>query len=681
MRSAVADFEATAPATGSFHDVISKAAPVYLETMKRISPSLLLLAFVICSIVPSLAQQTPVAKRMAESVMQRWPDGRIVANAKTLSDWAYDKNTLLAGFAAMWQNTADPDYYRYIQCSMDRLVTANGAIPSHKPEDLSLDEVALGRQLLLMYGRTRKQKWYDAAKVIRHQLDVQPRTPSGGFWHKKRYPNQMWLDGLYMAEPFYAQYAAMFQQPKDFDDIAHQFVLIEQHTRDPKTGLLYHGWDESKQMGWANKQTGISPNFWARADGWYAMALVDSLPWFPEDHPGRKQLIAILQRLAPAIAAAQDAKTGLWWEVMDKPNATGNYFESSASCMFIYALAKGARLGYIDAKYLKVAEHGFEGVVKRFVKTDANGLLTLDATVYGAGLGPKLTPENSYDYYTHVDVGPSDPKGIGAFLLAAAEMEAAPTATFGRAKTVVLDAWFNSQKRQNAAGQSEYFHYKWTDHENSGFSTFGHIFRNYGARTETLYSAPTTAKLKDAQVYIIVSPDIPTKNPNPNYMTEADAAQIAKWVKSGGVLVMMENDSGNSEFEHFNKLSQLFGVHFNAVLRNQVEGSKWEMGKVPVPAGTGIFPGPQTFYMKEISTITPSKPAHAVLTESGDVIMAVAKYGKGTVFAMTDPWLYNEYTDGLKLPANYQNYEGGKELAHWLLQQAGTPANSKKGLK
>jgi unsaturated rhamnogalacturonyl hydrolase len=153
-------------------------------------------------------------------------------------------------------------------------------------------------------------------------------------------------------------------------------------------------------------------------------------------------------------------------------------------------------------------------------------------------------------------------------------------------------------------------------------------------------------------------------------MQAAEAQQIAEWVRRGGVLVMMENDSGNSEFEHFNTLSKKFGVHFNAVLRNQVEDSKWEMGKVIVPAGAPIFGGSHTFYMKEISTITPHPPATATLTDKGDVLMAIAKYGRGTVFATTDPWLYNEYTDGIKLPPMYENYEGGKELARWLLEQA-----------
>ena len=249
-------------------------------------------------------------------------------------------------------------------------------------------------------------------------------------------------------------------------------------------------------------------------------------------------------------------------------------------------------------------------------------------------------------------------------------MEAEPASTFGRGKTALLDAWFNSQKRQNAAGQTEYFHYKWSDFSNSGFSTLGHIFRNYGAITETLYDAPTVTNLRDAQIYLIVSPDIPTRNPSPHYMTAKDAEEIANWVRDGGVLVMMENDSGNSEFEHFNLLSERFGIHFNAVIRNQVEGSRWEMGKVSVPQGTPMFPGARTFYMKEISTINVSKPAQPVVIDSGTVLMAIAQYGKGSVFAMTDPWLYNEYTDGLKLPPEYQNYEGGQELAHWLLSEA-----------
>ena len=643
--------------------------------MRNAKLTVLLCLLPVIAFGQSTSTEKPWSRRMADSVIQRWPDGDMPRNGgpAKIAEWAYDKNVVFAGMAELWQNTADPAYYRYILRSMDKLVTPDGKLPyfARKGEENSLDEIALGRELLLLYGRTRKPQYYKAAQIVRHQLEIQPRTPSGGFWHKQRYPNQMWLDGLYMAEPFYAQWAAMFDETKDFDDIAHQFTLIEEHTRDPKTGLLYHGWDESKQQKWANPQTGASPEFWARAVGWYAMALVDTIPYFPQDHPGRAQLIAILNRLADAVVRVQDPETGLWWEVLDKRNAPENYLESSASCMFVYALAKGVRLGYLDPKYQQNAKRGYDGIVKRFVK-ETDGKVTLDDTIFGAGLGSLRGPESregNYNYYVRAPKGADDPKGVGAFLLAAAEMDLAPTATTARGVNVMLDAWYNSQHREQPNGASVYFHYKWNDRADSGFYTFGHIFREFGARTETLYSAPRAENLKNAQVYIIVSPDIPAKNPNPHYLQPEDVKPVVDWVRNGGVLVLMENDPANADFEHFNKLSEAFGIHFNAVLRNTVEGTHFEQGKVEVPAGTPIFSGPHTFYMKEISTITPKSPAKPILTHNGEVIMAVAKLGKGTVFAMTDPWLYDEYTDGIKLPPEYQNYQGGKELAHWLLSQ------------
>jgi unsaturated rhamnogalacturonyl hydrolase len=360
---------------------------------------------------------------MAKAAMARWPDGKVTRGIDKLSDWAYDKSVLLAGLESLWIKTHSPEYLDYIQRSMDRLVTSDGQIPSYQTNEVSLDEIALGRQLLFLYEQTHDTKYSKAAAILRRQLETQPRTPSKGFWHKERYQNQMWLDGLYMAEPFYAQYAAMFHEPAAFDDIAHQFVLIEEHTRDPKTALLYHAWDESKQEAWANKTTGASPNFWARAMGWYTMALVDTLPYFPKDHPGRESLIAILNRLAAAVTRFQDRETGLWYQVMDKPKAPGNYFESSAACMFTYALAKGVHLGYLDSKYRQNASRAYAGIQKRFVKPDSDGGLTLTDTVYSAGLSGKPYRDGSYEYYIREKVGANDPKGIGAFLLASSEIE------------------------------------------------------------------------------------------------------------------------------------------------------------------------------------------------------------------------------------------------------------------
>jgi unsaturated rhamnogalacturonyl hydrolase len=614
------------------------------------------------------AQDKPWSQRAASAATERWPEGRF-APAGARWAWNYELGTLLEGMDAVWLNTADRRYFNYIKASVDQFVDADGAIPTWKAEENQLDNILLGRQLLLLYGVTQDKRYSKAATLLYEQLAHQPRTPSGGFWHKQRYPNQMWLDGLYMAEPFYAEYAAFSHHPDAFADVTHQFVLMDEHARDAKTGLLYHGWDESKQERWANKQTGLSSQFWGRAMGWYMMALVDTLDYYPQGDPGRKQLLALLERDAAAIAKYQDASTGLWYQVLDKPTAKGNYFESSASCMFVYSLAKAVRRGFLPARYLANAERGYKGILNHFIQAGPGDDVALTGTVKGAGLGGDPYRDGSYEYYIGEKVASNDPKGVGAFLLASTEMETAHDARLGRGKTVLLDAWFNSQTHPDAFGQPVSFHYKWNDQANSGYSLFGHIFGNFGAETTTLYTQPTLAELNAAQVYIIVSPDIPVKNPNPHYMQAEDAAQIAEWVKAGGVLAIMENDPGNADIDHLNLLAEKFGIHYNTVLRNQVDGNKFDMGKIAVPGGGPIFHDAHTTYMKEICTISVKAPAVSQLVDRGDILMATAKFGKGTVFATVDPWLYNEYTDGRKLPADYDNYAAGKELVRWILSQ------------
>jgi unsaturated rhamnogalacturonyl hydrolase len=614
------------------------------------------------------AQQQPWPERAANAAIARWPGGRFVpADAKWA--WNYELGTLLEGMDAVWLNTADGRYFSYIKASVDQLVSPDGSIPTWKPEENQLDSILLGRQLLLLYRVTLDKRYARAATLLYQQLMHQPRNDSGGFWHKQKYPNQMWLDGLYMAEPFYAEYASTFHHPEAYADIARQFALIDEHARDPRTGLLFHGWDESKRERWANGQTGLSSQFWARGVGWHMMALVDTLDYLPDDDPARAELIALLKRDSEAIRRYQDAATGLWYQVLDKGSVQGNDLESSASCMFVYALARGVRRGYLPADDLAGAERGYRGVLDRFIHGGPNGEVTLTGTVKAAGLGGDPYRDGSLAYYLGEKTVDNDPKGVGAFLLAGTEMENAPNAKLGRSETVLVDAWFNSQQRADATGREVSFHYKWDDLSNSGFSLFGHIFRNFGAQTSTLYQAPTLAGLSGAQVYIIVSPDIPAKNPNPHYVQPEDADQIAEWVKAGGVLAIFENDPANADLDHANLLAERFGIHFNNVLRNRVDGNKFEMGKVPIDSGGPIFQHAHTAYMKEICTISVQSPAVSVLRDHGDILMATAKYGKGTVFATVDPWLYNEYTDGRKLPADYDNYAAGRELARWLLAQ------------
>src|SRR6185437_7051999 len=345
--------------------------------LNRIFAIALLLA---CMSRQGSASEMPWSQRTADAAILRWPDGRWVPAGQHWA-WNYELGTLLEGMDAVWLNTADARYYNYIKASVDQFVEADGSIPTRKAEEYQLDNILLGRQLLLLYGVTQEKRYADAAQTLYEQLMHQPRNPAGGFWHKQRYPNQMWLDGLYMAEPFYAEYASRFNHPEGFKDITHQFALMDQHARDPKTGLLYHGWDESKRQRWADPVTGHSPNFWDRAIGWYAMALVDTLDSFPRTHPQRAELIAILNRLAKAVANYQDPKTGLWYEVVDKRSGKGNYLETSGSSMFVYALARGVRNGYLPASYLAVAKRGYKGLTSEFIKTDADGQANLDGTV------------------------------------------------------------------------------------------------------------------------------------------------------------------------------------------------------------------------------------------------------------------------------------------------------------
>ena len=302
------------------------------------------------------AQQTKYSERMSETAMKLWPDSFSLGKPGTPAKWSYDLGVILKGVEAVWKASGEAKWFDYIQKQMDHYVQEDGTIKMYRPDDYNIDFVNNGKVLLFLYQETGEPKYFKAAAILRDQLKTHPRTSEGGFWHKQVYPHQMWLDGLYMGQPFYAEYAKLFDEPKAFDDITNQFVLMEKHSRDARTGLLYHGWDESREQKWANHTTGRSPHVWGRAMGWYSMALVDALPYFPEGHPGIDSLTGILQRLAKAVVAFQDEKSGVWYDVVDMGHRPENYFEASASCMLVYALAKGFRLGYLPKTYLRAAK-------------------------------------------------------------------------------------------------------------------------------------------------------------------------------------------------------------------------------------------------------------------------------------------------------------------------------------
>jgi unsaturated rhamnogalacturonyl hydrolase len=614
-----------------------------------------------CALAQLAAPATP-AQKMAATVLQQ-------TKAIATCTWGYEDGFRLDGMVAEWHNTADPAIFNYIKSAVDPCIAADGSVVGYKAETHTLDNIEMGRAVLFLYRVTSQPKYALAAKFLHDQLDLQPRTASGDYWHKQVYPNQMWLDGAYMAEPFRAEYAVTFQSPADFDDIAKQLLLMDAHMRDPKTGLLRHGWDESKQMPWADKTTGLSPEVWGRAMGWYSMALVDVLDWFPKDHPQRATLVAALNRIMAAVVKVQDSKTGLWWQVMTHDSEPGNYFEASASCMLPYALAKGVRMGYLPQADEAPARRAWEGIQKQFLTSNPDGTLTLHGTVKVGGLGGKPYRAGDFDYYIHEPVVDQDKKGVGAFLLAGSEMEQSATQSLGQGKTALMDAWFNSQTRKNALGQIELFHYKWDDDSASGYSLFGRAFQSYGVSLATLPAAPTAAALAHAQIYLIASPDISSKNPNPHYMDKPSGDAIEAWVRSGGVLMLFSNDRDNTEFTHFNTLADRFGIHFNPVLSHHVIGDDHASGEVVIPPGTGIFGAGFTAFMKDTSSITFSGPAKAVVTDHGDIMIAISHVGKGVVLAVVDPWVYNEYADGRKM-RQYDGFEGAQDLAAWAVRQA-----------
>jgi unsaturated rhamnogalacturonyl hydrolase len=609
------------------------------------------------------AQEQPWSQRMAATVMHIWKDSLPGGN------WSYDQGIVLQGMQSAWQQSANGEYFSYIQRAADRYVTADGAIRTYKADDFTLDNILPGRSLMMLYRVLNNPKYYKAATLLRKQLDKHPRIPQGGFWHKKRYPNQMWLDGLYMAEPFYAEYATEFHQENDFDDITTQFILMEKNGRDPKTGLLYHAWDQSKKERWANPQTGLSACLWARADGWYIMGLVDVLDQLPLNHPKRGQLLAILNRLAVAITNYQDKQTGVWYQVLDKGSKKGNYLEASSSCMFVYALAKGVRQGYLPAKYLLPAKKAYQGILKQFIETDATGQVNITGTCGAVGLGGDPYRDGSYEYYTSVKTVTNETKGVGSFMLASVEMEKLKTLAAGKGKIALLDSYYNDEHRQDITGKTTPFHYKWEEWDNNGYSFFGQIFNNYGFRTQTLNEGPTTANLKNAAVYVIVDPDIRKENVQAKYILEPHIKAITDWVKNGGILLVLNNDTGNAEFAHLNKLMAKFGIRFNENSINHVAGREFEQGAITIPADNKIFKTAKKVYIKELSTLNISSPAIARLTNKNDVIVATAKYGKGAVFAVGDPWFYNEYVDGRKLPPQFENINAANDVVRWVTSQ------------
>jgi unsaturated rhamnogalacturonyl hydrolase len=359
--------------------------------------------------------QFPWSIRAAETLLERHP---------SLTDrWHYEPGVALLALQRVWKQTKDARYFEYIQRNMDAFIDESGNIRTYNLEDFNLDQINQGKLLYLLHAETGDIRYKNAAFLLRRQLETQPRTAQGGYWHKKIYPDQMWLDGLYMADPFLAQFAHTYGVSDIWDDIAHQIALFDQHARDAETGLLFHGWDSSRTQKWADPQTGCSPHFWGRAIGWFMMALPDILDFFPGEQPRRDSIIQVFRETADAILAVQDGASGVWFQILNQGGRPGNYLEASASCMFAYAFAKGVRCGYLDSTYLQAANRGFQGILEQFVEVDEHDWVNLHKIVSVGGLGGNPYRDGSFAYYISEPVVSNDYKGFGAFIMSSVEVE------------------------------------------------------------------------------------------------------------------------------------------------------------------------------------------------------------------------------------------------------------------
>ena len=389
----------------------------------------------VCLLAASALLQTDVAIaqkksswaiRMVESEMQRCPEAWQLDFQPKLK-WDYCHGLELRAFLYTAEKYNRQDIRDYAVSYADTMVNADGSIKKYKLTDYSLDRINSGKYLFDVYDLTGEERYKKALDLLRSQFNGHPRNEDGGFWHKKVYPHQVWLDGIYMGSPFLAEYAYRYetgeQQARDYADVINQIVMASYHTYDYKSRLYLHACDVSRQMFWCDPVTGQSQHCWGRALGWYGMAIVDNLDYLPANFENRQKAIDILLHIASQLQRYADPETGLWYQVMDCSGEEGNYLESSASCMFAYTLYKGVRLGVLPDSYLAVADKAWRNILDRFIKEDENGLISITEACAVAGLGGKEKRSGDYQYYINETKRDNDPKAVGPFILAALEAE------------------------------------------------------------------------------------------------------------------------------------------------------------------------------------------------------------------------------------------------------------------
>ncbi|HIQ74340.1 MAG TPA: glycoside hydrolase family 88 protein [Candidatus Cottocaccamicrobium excrementipullorum] len=336
--------------------------------------------------------------------------------------WNYMDGCMIKAILELYHITKNEKYLEFADDFIDYFVKEDGSILSYDPKEHNLDNVNAGKTLFDLYALTGKEKYRKAIDTVYSQLKTQPRTSTGNFWHKEIYPNQIWLDGLYMAQPFYMQYEITYNDCKNCNDSLQQFANVYNLMRDTRNGLYYHAYDDSRQMFWCDKVTGLSANFWLRALGWYAMALIDTMEIMPESlAEGKEQLKKIYHELIDSMLPYQDEDTGMWYQVVNRGGIKPNYLETSGSAIFAYAIMKSVRLGFLDESYFQYGKKAFDGICRTYL-SEENGELQLGGICLVAGLGNKEMREGTFDYYMREPVVKNEAKGVAPLILAYIEI-------------------------------------------------------------------------------------------------------------------------------------------------------------------------------------------------------------------------------------------------------------------
>ena len=374
--------------------------------------------------------EKPLAVRMIESEMRRNPspatlDGIAPGSVK----WNYTTGLELLAMMDAAAAYNRPDFDLYAEHYYDTIVQPDASVLTYTRTRYNIDHVCPGRPLFALYERTGEERYRRVTDTLYRQLCEHPRNPDGGFWHKQTYPRQMWLDGLYMGEPFYAEYVVRNIAPTDpakaaehVADIVNQFVAVAAHTYDPATGLYRHAYDDAREQFWCDPVTGQSQHAWGRAVGWYAMAIVETLQYLGVNET-TQPMVDILNKLCETLPAYADPQSGMWYQVLDQPGREGNYVEATCSIMFAYAMLKGARMGYLPASYAAEGAKRYEQFVERFVRENEDGTISITDCCAVAGLGGADRRDGTFDYYISEPIRENDCKAVGPFIWASMEYD------------------------------------------------------------------------------------------------------------------------------------------------------------------------------------------------------------------------------------------------------------------